>query len=49
MHVPPCSSARKMFVDNNIPNFEVLFRKEVFSFASRLNVKKVCYLETMAY
>ena len=36
-HVPPRSSASKMFVDNNIPNFEALFRK-VFSFTSRLSV-----------
>ena len=38
LHVPPRSSANKMFVDNNIPNFVALLRKEVFSFSSRLNV-----------
>ena len=38
LHVPPRSSASEMFVDNNIPNFEALLRKEVFSFTSRLNV-----------
>ena len=32
------SSVGKMFVDNNIPNFEVLLRKEVFSFTSSLTV-----------
>ena len=37
-HVPPRSSASKMFVDNKISNFEALLRKEVFSFTSRLNV-----------
>ena len=38
MHVPPRSSASKMFVDNNIPNFEALLRKEVFSFTTRVDV-----------
>ena len=38
LHVQPRSSASKMFVDNSIPNFEALLRKEVFSFTSRLNV-----------
>ena len=38
LHVLPRSSASKMFVDNNIPNFEALLRKEVFSFTSRLSV-----------
>ena len=32
LHVSPCSSASKMFVDNNIPNFEALLRKEMFFF-----------------
>ena len=27
-----------MFVDNNIPNFEALLRKELFSFTHRLSV-----------
>ena len=30
LHVPPRSSASKMFVDNNIPNFEALLIEEVF-------------------
>ena len=38
LHVPPHSSACKMFVDNNIPNLEALLREEGFSFTSRLNV-----------
>ena len=38
VHVSHGSSARKMFVDNNIPNFEALLRKEMFSFTSRLSV-----------
>ena len=38
LHVSPRSSASKMFVDNNIPNFEALLRKELFSFTSRLSV-----------
>ena len=38
LHVPPHSSASKLFVDNNIPNVEALLRKEVFSFTSRLSV-----------
>ena len=29
LHVPPLSSASEMFLDNNIPNFETLLRKEV--------------------
>ena len=37
LHVPPRSSASKMFVDNNILNLEALLRKKVFSFISRLN------------
>ena len=38
LHVTPRSSASKMFVDNNIPNFEALLRKEIFSFTSRLSI-----------
>ena len=38
LHVPRRSSASKMFVDNNIPNFEALLRKEMFSLTSRLSV-----------
>ena len=38
LHVSPRSSASKMFVDNNIPNFEALHQKELFSFTSRLSV-----------
>ena len=30
LHVPPRSSASEMFVNNNIPNFEALHRKELF-------------------
>ena len=38
LHVPPLSSASKMFVDNNILIFKPLLRKEVFSVTSRLSV-----------
>ena len=31
VHVPPRCCASKMCVDNNIPYFEALLRKEVFS------------------
>ena len=38
LHIPPRSSVSKMFVENNILNFEALHRKQVFSFTFRLNV-----------
>ena len=38
LHVFPRSSASKTFVDNNIPNFEALLQKEIFSFTSRLSI-----------
>ena len=38
LYVSPRSSASKMLVNNNIPNFEALLRKELFSFTSRLSV-----------
>ena len=38
LHAPPHISNSKMFVDNNIPNFEALLQKEMFSFTSRLSV-----------
>ena len=34
LHVSPRSIASKMFVDNNIPNFGALLRKEMFSITS---------------
>ena len=38
LFVLPRTCGSKMFVDNNVPNFEALLRKEEFSFTSRLNV-----------
>ena len=38
LHVSPRSSASKMFVDNNIPNFEAFLRKGMFSFTFRLSI-----------
>ena len=53
LQVLPQNSASKMVVDNNIPNFVLLFRNEVYSLTSRLTVStkaiiraidsKVCY------
>ena len=37
-HASRRSSASAMFVNNNIPTFECLIRRDIFSFASRLNV-----------
>ena len=34
----PRSSASKMFVTNNILNFEALMRKSIFAFTSRLSI-----------
>ena len=38
VHVYPRGSASKMFVDNNILNFEILLQKEMFYFTSRLSI-----------
>ena len=37
-HVSRRSSASAMFVNNNIPTFECLIRRDIFSFTSRLKV-----------
>ena len=36
LHVSCRSSASAMFVENNIPNFECLIRKDIYSFTTRL-------------
>ena len=36
LHVSRRSSASAMFVQNNIPNFECLIRRDIYSFTSRL-------------
>ena len=38
LHVSRRSSASAMFVNNNIPTFECLIRRDIFSFTSRLKV-----------
>ena len=38
LHVSRRSSASAMFVNNNIPTFERLIRRDIFSFTSRLKV-----------
>ena len=38
LHVSRRSSASPMFVNNNIPSFECLIRRDIYSFTSRLNV-----------
>ena len=38
LHVSRSSSASAMFVNNNIPTFECLIRRDIFSFTSRLKV-----------
>ena len=36
LHVSGRSSASAMFVENNIPNFECLIRRDIYSFTTRL-------------
>ena len=36
LHVTGRSSASAMFVENNIPNFECLIRRDIYSFTTRL-------------
>ena len=36
LHVSSRSSAIAMFVENNIPNFECLIRRDIYSFTTRL-------------
>ena len=38
LHASRRSSASAMFVNNNIPTFECLIRRDIFSFTSRLKV-----------
>ena len=38
LHVSRRSSASAMFVNNHIPTFECLIRRDIFSFTSRLKV-----------
>ena len=35
-HVSGCSSDSAMFVENNIPNFECLIRRDIYSFITKL-------------
>ena len=47
LHVSRRSSASEMFVQNNIPNFESLLRKETFSFTSRLKCSSNAIISTI--
>ena len=38
LHVSGRSSASAMFVENNIPNFECLIRRDIYSFTTRLKI-----------
>ena len=38
LHVSRCCSDSAMIVNNNIPTFECLIRRDIFSFTSRLKV-----------
>ena len=47
VHVSPRSSASKMFVDNNVPNFEALLRKRLYLFTSRLTCSITMIIRTI--
>ena len=48
LHVSGRSSASAMFVENNIPNFECLIRRDIYSFTTRLKTSSntlICAIE----
>ena len=47
LHVSRRSSASAMFVNNNIPTFECLIRRDIFSFTSRLKVSTNLLINTI--
>ena len=47
LHVSRRSSASAMFVNNNIPTFECLIRRNIFSFTSRLKLSTNLLINTI--
>ena len=49
LHVPGRSSASAMFVENNIPNFECLIRRDIYSFTSRLKTSSNMLISALEF